>query len=226
MTKPGIMFFAAGDGTRMRPLTLDRPKPLVSVAGKPLLDHALALTRGAALGPRVINARYLAPMIVDAAAERDLTVSGEDTPIDTGGGLRHALPLLQTNPVVTLNTDAVWSDTSALSQLLSAWQPGMEGLLLVVPPERAIGHLGRGDFLLDAEGLLTRGPGHIYTGLQIIRTDRLHDIPDDSFSLNRVWDRMLAAGTLHGVVYSGKWCDVGQPDSIPLAETLLADAHV
>ena len=85
MTEPGIMFFAAGDGTRMRPLTLDRPKPLVPVAGKPLLDHALALTRDAALGPRVINARYLAPMIVDAAAERDLTVSVEDTPIDTGG---------------------------------------------------------------------------------------------------------------------------------------------
>jgi MurNAc alpha-1-phosphate uridylyltransferase len=101
----------------------------------------------------------------------------------------------------------------------------MDGLLLLVPKNTATGHTGAGDFDMDGDGRLSRGRTHVYTGAQIIRPDGLADIPDRIFSLNRLWDRMLAEGRLYGCVHDGGWCDVGRPDSIPLAETLLRGAE-
>ena len=222
MTAPfSVMLFAAGMGTRMAPLTADRPKPLICVAGKPLLDHALDLTDVPQVGRRVVNVHYKADMVRAHLAGRDVAISAEDPLLETGGGLRHALPLLGAGPVMTLNTDAVWHGPNPLAQLAAAWQPQMEALLLLVPPAQVAGHVGKGDFAIAPDGRLTRAPAQIYTGAQIMRTDRLGDVPQDAFSLNLIWNEMAQRGGLYGISYDGRWCDVGRPDCIPLAEQML-----
>lgn len=222
MTAPfSVMLFAAGMGTRMAPLTADRPKPLIRVAGKPLLDHALDLTDVPQVGRRVVNVHYKADMVRAHLAGRDVAISAEDPLLETGGGLRHALPLLGAGPVMTLNTDAVWHGPNPLAQLAAAWQPQMEALLLLVPPAQVAGHVGKGDFAIAPDGRLTRATAQIYTGAQIMRTDRLGDVPQDAFSLNLIWNEMAQRGGLYGISYDGRWCDVGRPDCIPLAEQML-----
>lgn len=219
-----IMLFAAGLGTRMGPLTADKPKPMVEVAGRPLIDYALDLAKGQPLNPPVVNLHYKADILRDHLTDRSVVFSDEtDLLRDTGGGLRHALPLMGPDPVVTLNTDAIWNGPNPIAQLLNAWRDDMEGLLMLIPTAQVLGHKGKGDFVIDNTGRLTRQPGHIYSGLQMIRTDGLAEISDDVFSLNRLWDNAIARGTLHGITYAGRWCDVGQPDSIPIAETLIGE---
>lgn len=222
-----LMLFAAGFGTRMGALTADRPKPLIPVGGQTLIDHALAQARG--VERIVVNLHYRSEMIrAHLSGRPDIAFSDEtDTILETGGGMKSALPLLGSEPVYALNTDAVWTGAPALAQLAAAWDAErMDGLLLLVPRDRATGHGGAGDFLMDGEGRLTRGPGLVYTGAQILRTEGLADIPDTAFSLNRLWDRMAAKGRLFGAVHRGGWCDVGRPESIPLAENMLRQAHV
>ena len=216
------LLFAAGRGTRMGVLGDKTPKCLIKVAGRPLLDHALALTDAPAVSRKVINLHYKAQMIQEHLAGQDILFSHEsDRALETGGGLRHALPHLGDGPVFTVNTDAVWSNQTAINTLAATWQPHMDGLLLIVPKARAVGHLGNGDFDLSSNGHITRGGEYIYTGVQLLRTEALADINDAIFSLNKLWDRYLAKGTLYGVVYEGSWCDVGQPQSIKLAEDMI-----
>lgn len=216
-----VMLFAAGFGTRMGALTKDRPKPLLPVAGRPLLDHALALTEG--LTTRVVNAHYHADQILRHLEGTGVAVSVEKPDIlDTGGGLRHALPLLGDRPLFTLNTDAVWSGPNPLACLREAWDPErMDALLLCVPLVDAIGRQGGGDFSIGADGRLSRRGDHVYTGAQIVTTGRLATISDPVFSLNRVWNAMAEDGRLYGLAYPGRWCDVGHPEGIAAAEDLL-----
>lgn len=215
-----ILLFAAGLGTRMGHLTQDRPKALVNVAGRPLIDHALDLATGAT--PRVVNLHYKAEMLRSYLDGRDIVFSDEtDCLRETGGGLRHALPLLPVNPVLTMNTDAVWRGPNPVTQLQAQWSDEMEALLLLVPKPQVTGHKGKGDFAIDDAGRLSRAPKHIYTGVQMIRTDTLNQITAKVFSMNVVWDQMARRGGLYGVTYDGQWCDVGQPESIPLAEAML-----
>ena len=220
-----VMLFAAGLGTRMGALTAERPKPLIEVGGRALIDHALAQTRG--LRRVVVNLHYLPDQIrAHLSGHPEIVFSNEtETILETGGGLRRALPLLRSDPAYTLNSDAVWTGAKALAQLAAAWDGAvMDGLLLLVPCDRAVGHSGAGDFLMDEAGRLNRGPGLVYTGAQIIRTGGLAAIAEPVFSLNRLWDRIAADGRLYGVVHRGGWCDVGQPESIPLAEAMLKAA--
>lgn len=222
-----LMLFAAGFGTRMGALTEDRPKPLIRVAGKALIDHALDQAQG--VEQIVVNLHYLPQMIRDHLSGREkIAFSAEtDTILETGGGLKRALPLLGDGPVFTLNTDAVWTGPAALAALAADWDPArMDALLLLVPRERATGHAGKGDFVMGADGRLARGQGLVYTGAQILRTDSLAGISDRVFSLNRLWDRMAADGRLYGLVHQGGWCDVGRPEAIALAEGMLRAAHV
>ncbi|WP_152497012.1 nucleotidyltransferase family protein [Roseovarius sp. THAF8] len=227
-TPDAVMLFAAGFGTRMGRLTATRPKPLIEVAGKPLIDHALDLVT--AQGPRrvVVNTHYLSAQVAAHLAGRDITISEEQPDIlETGGGLRKALPLLGDGPVFTMNTDAVWAGPNPLEQLAAAWDPGqMDALLLCVPPENAIGHAGAGDFVIGPDDRAARGAGAIYSGVQILKTDGLADIPDRAFSLNILWNRMLDEGRLHAVSYAGRWCDVGTPEGIALAEAMLRGTDV
>ncbi|ETA53078.1 nucleotidyltransferase family protein [Ponticoccus alexandrii] len=218
-----VMLFAAGFGTRMGALTADRPKPLIAVAGRPLLDHALALTAG--VPTRVVNAHYRAEQVISHLKDTNIAVSVETPEIlDTGGGLRHALPLLGTQPVYTLNTDAVWSRPNPLDRLAAAWQPDrMDALLLCIPLDRAVGRSGSGDFALGPDGALMRGGDFVYTGAQIIKTDALAGIGEKAFSLNLLWNQMAQEGRLFGTAYPGRWCDVGHPEGITLAEEMLAN---
>lgn len=223
-----VMIFAAGRGTRMGPLTQTQPKPMITVAGKPLLDHALAIVDDTSdITQVIVNTHYLAEQIHAHLAGRDILFSHEDTLLETGGGLKQALTLHETASVFTLNADAVWSGPNPMQMLLNAWDPDrMDALMLLVPPNNAIGHLGQGDFTMAADGQLTRGPGLVYTGCQIIKTPPVAQIEDHVFSLNEVWDVIRHSNRLFGLAYSGAWCDVGHPDGITLAENMLGGADV
>lgn len=218
------MLFAAGFGTRMGALTKDRPKSLIKVNGKALLDHAIDHAR--IMSPRriVVNAHYKHDKIVDHLKGQDISVSIEQPDIlDTGGGLGHALPLLEATTVFTMNTDAIWRGPEPLPILSKAWDPDrMDALLLCIPCAQAIGHAGDGDFHLQPDWQIKRGPGYIYSGVQIIKTNRLAGIKDRAFSLNLLWNMMAEDGRLFGAAYPGHWCDVGHPNGIELAETMLA----
>ncbi|QOL82025.1 nucleotidyltransferase family protein [Pseudooceanicola spongiae] len=227
-TPASLMLFAAGYGTRMRPLTDTLPKPLIEVAGKPLLTHAMEQVAHMPDLKVVANAHYKADQIVDYFAGTGVMVNREAPDLlDTGGGLRNALPLLGDGPVFTMNTDAVWNGPSALECLAQAWDPErMDALLLGVPPEHALGHAGQGDFSVDAEGRAARGPGLIYSGVQILQTKELLEIEDSVFSLNALWDRMIVRERLFILPYPGQWCDVGRPENIAMAEAMLRGEDV
>lgn len=219
-----VMLFAAGFGTRMGALTADRPKPLIEVAGRALIDHALEVAAGA---KRVVaNVHYRPEALVTHLEARGVAVSREEPILETGGGLRAALPLLGDGPVMTLNTDAVWTGANPLDQLGDVWEPErMDGLLLLLPDE-AVGK-SAGDFVMDSDGRLSRAKGRrgaVYLGAQILRTEGLLAITETVFSLNMLWDRMIAEGRLFGVVHRGGWCDVGHPAGIAEAEAMLARA--
>ena len=227
------MIFAAGRGTRMGTLTARLPKPLIEVAGTPLLDRALALAEATGVSRKVVNTHYLGEMIADHLRARgDVSISDEaaisDKALETGGGLKQALPLLGPGPVYTLNADAVWTGDNPLTQLASAWDGRrMSALLLLVPLARATGHPGKGDFARAADGRLTRlkdapsTAGLVYTGAQITTLSGLSAIMESRFSLNMLWDDMIARNRLFGIIHTGGWADVGTPEGIVRAEALL-----
>lgn len=222
---PPLMIFAAGKGTRMAPLTDSRPKPLIEVAGRNLLDRALDLGREAGSGRIVVNAHYLGAQIHDHLAGSDVLISDEDDLLlETGGGLRKALPLLGEGPVMTLNPDVIWTGPNPLSALQLAWDPQrMDALLMLVAHDRARGRVGPGDFSLDHAGRISRKGDFVYAGCQIVKPDRLAGIRDQVFSLNLLWDLLIAEGRAYGITHPGGWCDLGRPETIPLAETMLVE---
>jgi N-acetyl-alpha-D-muramate 1-phosphate uridylyltransferase len=225
-----VMLFAAGFGTRMGALTADRPKPLIKVAGRALLDHALDLADQAGIPRKVVNTHYHAGQIAAHLAGRDnIAQSYEPEILETGGGLRKALPLLGDGPVFTLNTDAVWTGANPLQTLAADWRPGMGALLLLAPPSQTRGHSGNGDFTLAPDSRIMRAagkPGLVYLGAQIIDPSGLSLISETVFSLNILWDQMIADGRAFGVVHPGAWCDVGRPEGIATAEALLRGSDV
>lgn len=217
-----VMLFAAGFGTRMGALTEKRPKPLIEVAGKALIDHALDQCEGLR---KVVNTHYLADQIMAHLAGRDIAISHEaDEILDTGGGLRAALPLLGQGPVFTLNSDAIWAGPNPLHVLQSGWQPDrMSALLLLAPLPQTHGRAdpSQGDFALAADGRLIRGGPLLYLGAQILDPAGLLDMTPRAFSLNLLWNRLISEGRAYGVVYPGNWCDVGHPGGIPIAQDLI-----
>ena len=231
------MVLAAGLGKRMRPLTATRPKPLIEVAGKPLIDHALERLRAAGVYEAVVNVHYLADAVEAHLASRDhglaIRVSDERKRLmETGGGLAKALPLIDADPFVAVNSDNLWIDgpVDSLKLLASGWDEArMDALLLLVPLARAYCHGGRGDFHMDAAGALARRKPRgvapfVYTGVQIL-SKRLFDgaLPDAPFSANLLWDRAIAAGRCFGAVHQGLWFDIGRPENIRRAEEILRE---
>lgn len=229
------MLMAAGLGKRMRPLTATRPKPLVKVAGKPLMDHALDRLEAGGIRRVVVNVHYLADTVEAHLRTRkggmDFAVSDERGKLlETGGGLVHAAPLLGDAPFICANSDNLWIDgpVETLAMMQGIWDPArMDALLLLVPLARANCHSGPGDFHMDAMGRLSRRkPAHVapfvFTGVQIVSPRLLVDPPADSFSTNIFWSRAIAAGRLYGVSHQGLWFDVGTPQAIPIVESMLA----
>jgi len=230
------MIMAAGKGTRMRPLTDTKPKPLIEVAGTTLLDHVLDLLRDAGIGRIVVNVHYLAEQIeahlASHARDFEVVVSDERALLrDTGGGLVQALPLIGADPFFCINADNWFADTDehALHRMAAAWDPAtMDVLMLVVPTERAGNTQGTGDFDMDHAGRLTReGPKrprpYVWTGIQMLAKAVVADPPDEVFSTNVFWDRAIAAGRCFGLVHDGAWFDVGYPQAIALTQAALRD---
>jgi MurNAc alpha-1-phosphate uridylyltransferase len=230
------MIMAAGLGTRMRPLTDHKPKPLIEVAGTTLLDHVLDLLRGAGVGRIVVNVHYF-PEQIEAHLDRhakdfDVAISDErDLLRDTGGGLVQALPLIPDDPFFCVNADNWFADTDehALLRMADAWDGEvMDVLMLLVPTNIAGNTLGIGDFDMDATGRLSReGPKRprpfVWTGIQMLAKSVISDPPADVFSTNVFWDRAIAVGRCYGLVHHGGWFDVGYPEAISLTEAALRD---
>lgn len=217
-----LMLFAAGLGTRMGALTQTRPKPLIPVKGRALIDHALDIVT--AFGPKtcVVNTHYLALLLETHLADRDVTLVHEPMLLETGGGVVNALDQLGGSPIVTFNSDAIWRGPNPLNIVAQAWDDDeMEALLLCIPKDRAIGYKGTGDFSIDQSGRVTRQGDFVYTGVQIIKTAPILAVNEPTFSLNRVWDQLIPMGRAKAVVYDGQWVDVGTPEGIELAEALL-----
>jgi MurNAc alpha-1-phosphate uridylyltransferase len=227
------MVMAAGLGKRMRPLTATRPKPLIEVAGKALIDHVLDRLRAAGVPKIVVNVHYLADSLGAHlranASDFDLTISDErDLLLETGGGMVRAEPMIGADPFLVVNSDNFWLDGPAdtLKLLASHWHDGMDALLLLVPQARAGNHTGQGDFHMDAAGRLSRRKAgkvapFVYTGIQMVSKRLLRDAPQGPFSTNILWDRAIEEGRCFGAVHHGLWFDVGTPASIKATERVL-----
>ena len=231
------MVLAAGLGKRMRPLTASRPKPLIEVAGKALLDHVLGKLKEAGVERAVVNVHYLADAVEAHLAARDfgldVAISDERSLLrETGGGMVHAERLIDCDPFLVVNSDNMWVDGPAdtLRLLASHWDDSkMDALLLVVPHARAQNHRGHGDFHMDRTGRLrrrerSRVAPFVYTGIQIASKRLLEGAPEGAFSTNILWDRAIENGRCFGAVHQGLWFDVGTPQAIKATETFLQDA--
>lgn len=231
------MVLAAGLGKRMRPLTATRPKPLVEVAGRTLLDRALDRVEKAGIATAIVNAHYFADQIDAAVKARPgpLTIRVSDERaqlLETGGGVTKALPLIDADPFFVINADNMWIDgsTDTLRLLAQRWDPEtMDALLLLVPLARAAGYEGRGDFHLDPNGVVSpRGEFRIapfvYSGIQLISKHLFDGEVAEPFSVWRAWNKALATGRLYGAVHQGLWFHVGTPASVGETEVLLATA--
>ena len=231
------MIMAAGLGKRMRPLTATRPKPLIEVAGKALLDHVLDRLGAAGVKKVVVNVHYLADAVEAHLASRkhglEVAISDErKLLLETGGGLVQAEQLIDADPFLAINSDNLWIDGPAdtLKLLASHWDDSkMDALLLLVPLARAQNHRGMGDFHMDRQGRLrrrekSRVAPFVFTGIQMLSKRLLRDAPEGPFSTNVLWNRAIADGRCFGAVHQGLWFDVGTPRSIKLTEATLQDA--
>lgn len=226
------MVMAAGLGKRMRPLTAAQPKPMVRVAGKPLIDHALDRLAEAGITKAVVNVHYLADALeahIKARKAPKVTISDERAELlETGGAMIKALPQLP-DPFFCINADNIWLDgtRSAFDELSCHWNPDlMDALLLVVPHSRAVNFNGKGDFRMDPEGRLTRRQSgriapFIYTGIQLVSHRLLRDAPKGKFSTNLLWNRAIEDGRLYGTSFAGQWFEVGTPQAIAPTESAL-----
>jgi MurNAc alpha-1-phosphate uridylyltransferase len=227
------MIMAAGLGSRMRPLTDTRPKPLIAVAGKALIDHSLDRLAQAGVTRVVVNVHYKAQMVRDHLANRhdlEIVFSDEsDRLLDTGGGAVKALPLFQGQPFFILNSDSIWIEDGvpALVQMQKLWDPAaMDALLLLARRGPALGYDGKGDFRLDDAARLSRVPKdetspYAYPGVQIVHPRLFASMPDGPFSTNLAWNQAIASGRLFGTVLDGVWLHVGTPEAVIAAEARL-----
>lgn len=233
LASDSAMVLAAGLGKRMRPLTASQPKPMVRVAGKPLIDHALDRLEAAGVTKAVVNIHYLADALVAHLEHREVpavTISDErELLLETGGGMVKAAPLLP-DPFFCVNSDNIWLDgpRDAFHDLSQAWNPKrMDALLLLTPHTGTANFVGKGDFHMDGTGRLTRRRSgriapFVFTGIQLVSKRLLRDPPEGPFSTNLLWDRAIEEERLFGVVFTGRWFEVGTPQAIAPTEAVLA----
>lgn len=229
------MVLAAGMGTRMRPLSLTRPKPLIEVAGKPLIDHMLDRLVAAGVTFAVVNVHYLGDMVAaHLKARRDLEIVISDERaalLDTGGGTVAALHHFHDEPFFSVNTDALFVDArgDALARLARSWDPErMDALMLLALTVRSVGYHGAGDFTMDVAGRLKRRSPRtvapfVWSTVQIVHPRLFSDPPAARFSTNVVWDRAISAGRLFGQRLDGDWLEINTPEAIEEAEAWLAE---
>jgi MurNAc alpha-1-phosphate uridylyltransferase len=230
------MVLAAGFGERMRPLTDRMPKPMVEVAGKPLLDHVLDRLAEAGVETAVVNVHYLADQIEKHVTRRSkprVVISDERARIlGTGGGVVKALPQLGNAPFFHVNSDSIWIDgvNGNLQRLANAFDPAaMDVLLLLAPSAGSIGYSGRGDFAMAPDGRLRRRAERevvpfVYAGAAILSPDLFAGAKAEPFSLTTLFDRAAESGRLFGLRLEGLWMHVGTPDAIALAENAILES--
>jgi N-acetyl-alpha-D-muramate 1-phosphate uridylyltransferase len=223
------MILAAGKGTRLRPRTDKTPKPLVKVAGKALIDYSFDLLHLAGIQQVVVNKHHLSDQIEDYVRVKqgfNICVSDEtDKLLETGGGVRKALPMLGSSPFFVLNSDVIVLDhgPSSLRRMQQSWNLAkMDALLLLHSTSTAVGYEGQGDFFMDCEGQITRRvPGqfapYMFTGIQLLNPALFDDVEEDIFSLNLLYDKAAAAGRLFGLLHDGQWLHVGTEDALVIA---------
>lgn len=227
------MVLAAGLGTRMRPLTNDRPKPLIEVAGRTLLDHAIDRFVAAGVKMVVVNVHYKGEMIIAHLKNRkDVEIRIQDERaqlLDTGGALKRALPHFGDEPFFTYNSDSIWLESwgSNLARMARMWdEREMDCLMLMAPTHSSIGYDGKGDFTMDGLGRLTRRqPQRVapfaWPGVQIIHPRLVERLKDEVFSTNRLWDIAAEEGRLFGIRLDGKWMHIGTPEAKAEAEAFV-----
>ena len=227
------MILAAGLGQRMRPLTNDRPKPLIEVAGKALIDHAIDRLVQGGVRMIVVNVHYKADMLTAHLAKRkdvEIRISDEGAELlDTGGAIAKAMPNFENEAFFTYNADSLWVEGtgSAMTRLKEAWSPEeMDALMLMAPGATSIGYEGQGDFEMDQLGLLRRRgelklAPFIWTGLQIIHPRLFDGAPQGRFSINPLWDEAIERERLFGLRLDGVWLHVGTPEGVGEAEYFL-----
>ena len=225
------MVLAAGLGTRMRPLTDDRPKALVEVAGRTLIDHVLDRLIEVGVKRAVVNVHAFADALeahLKTRADVEIVISDERAELlETGGGLKKARPLLGDAPILVANIDSVWTDDAALGRLVAAWDPArMDDLLMTIPLDRTIGFDGTGDFSISPEGRLTHRGGAAsaplaYMGVHMLSPRTIDSWPTERHSIFQHWMDMAARGRLHGVTTEGVWMHVGDPAARAAAEVRL-----
>ncbi len=228
------MVLAAGLGTRMRPLTDDRPKPLIKAGGKVLMDHLLDPLAAAGVRRIVVNVHYLAGQVeahVRARTDMEVIISDErDVVLETGGALAKARPLLGDDPIFVVNTDAFWGGGSPepLLALTAQFDPAlMDELLLVADTQRCLGFDGPGDFFRDENGALSRRGDAptapwAYAGVRMIRPQAFDGLAVERFSVAwRIWGPSIAAGRLHGLPLDDFWLHVGDPAALKDAQMWL-----
>ncbi len=228
------MVLAAGLGQRMRPITDTLPKPLVAIGGKAMLDHALDRLAEAGIEEAVVNVHHLADKVEAHLVGRTrprITISDERGELlETGGGVKKALPLLGTDPIFSVNSDSLWSEwgVSNIAEMAAAWDAErMDMLMLLAKREESVGFNGAGDFFRDGEGRLTRRgtaqtAPYVYAGVAISKPELYVHMPDGSFSLNRMFDFAIGRGRLFGHVLQGSWLHVDRPEAIAPAEAAFA----
>lgn len=229
------MIMAAGLGTRMRPLTNDKPKPLVEVRGRALIDHVIDRLVAAGVTLIVVNVHYKAEMIKAHLAGRkdvEIRISDEsDALLDSGGGIAKALPLFEGQPFFHANADTVWVEGAAraLERLMAGWNPdAMDALMLLAPTVSTICYDGRGDFMMDSDGLLSRIPEgrispFVWMSIEIVHPRLFDGAPAGKFSVNPLWDKAIARGRLFGMRLDGAWMHIDRPEAIQEAEAYMAD---
>jgi MurNAc alpha-1-phosphate uridylyltransferase len=226
------MILAAGFGERMLPLTQKTPKPLIKVEGKPLLDYCFAWLNDYGIKKIIINTYYLADQIIayiNTKTQNNVYISHEKQKLETGGGIKNALPLIGTDPFFVINADSIWRGTSPLACLKAVWDPHiMDCLILLIPIENALAYTQAGDFFLDSKGLVlgkgknTQAP-FVYTGVQIVKPELFALIDQENFSLTILLKNLIEKKMLFGTIYNGGWIDVGTPAKITEAERLVSN---
>lgn len=231
------MVLGAGMGSRMRDLTANKPKPMVMVDGRPLVDHVLARLVDAGVTDVVVNVHYKANVLeahLCGRARPRITISDErDELLDTGGGVAHALPHFRNDAFFVHNADSIWLEHAepALAAMMRVWDAErMDTLLLLAASPETLGYSGKGDFVRGSDGRIRRcdvndDAGDVFTGVSIAHPRLFRNAPNGAFSLNVVWDQAMAEGRIFGTVLDGLWMHVGTPEAVAEADAALSAAR-
>jgi len=227
---------AAGLGTRMKPLTDARPKPLMEVNGKTLLDRALDQLHAAGIEETVINTHYLAQQIHERVITREsprVHISYEETLLDTGGGIKNALKLFDESFFV-LSGDGLWTNGPSgdiLKNMAAKWdENSMDVLILLQPVSSFTLTKGVGDYDISSDGRATRSHGktgaYMFTSMRINHPRIFRGTPDGAFSYLTLLDAAEKSGRLHAMIHDGEWHHISTPQDLEAVDAAFSKKNL